>query len=392
MTAIKPKAAAPASVTIKDVAREAGVSVASVSRVMNGHDNVQAETRARILDVVERLRYAPHLGARELITKRTQVIGVLLPDLHGEFFSELIRGIDGAARERKLHLLLSSCHGGDAEMVEAIRAMRGRVEGLLIMAPHLDTSHLRERLPASVPMVFMNSRVPSGSPELSIDSYRGARAVVRHLAKRGHPQIAHIAGPSDNFDSHERLRGYRDQLASSLPDARALVLTGDFGEASGYAAGRALAAASARPAAVFAANDMMAIGCLAALTEAGLDVPTDIAIAGFDDIPLAAFVRPALTTVRANIAELGRRALQRLAASTDGVAAEPEATAPPLQQLLRPELIVRESCGAPDQTRTMPPHRRAARHGGPEDEDSTEPPIAGIASPLRTSPRPRPRS
>lgn len=356
------KPAAQKSMTIKDVAREAGVSVASVSRVMNGHGNVLPETKARILEVVARLNYTPHVGARELITKRTRVIGVLLPDLYGEFFSELIRGIDSGAREQKLHLLLSSAHGDAAEMLAAVQAMRGRVEGLLIMAPHLDASMLSERLDAATAVVFMNSQVDGRRPSLSIDSYEGARAMVRHLVRSGHRTIAHLSGPADNFDSHERLRGYRDELAASLPGAAPLVLPGDFGQESGHAAGLRLAElvqSGSAPAAVFAANDMMAIGCLAALEERGVRVPRDLAVAGFDDIPLAAFVRPKLTTMRVDIAELGRLALARLAS----VLEDPESDAPP--QLLRPEPVVRESCGAPPSARANP-SPRSVSPGAPD--------------------------
>ena len=355
-----PKPPIPKSMTIKDVAREAGVSVASVSRVMNGHGNVLPETKARILEVVARLRYTPHVGARELITKRTRVIGVLLPDLYGEFFSELIRGIDSGAREQKLHLLLSSAHGDAAEMIAAIAAMRGRVEGLLIMAPHLDTSLLSDRIDPSTSVVFMNSQVEDGRPCLSIDSYEGARAMVRHLVSCGHRSIAHICGPSNNFDSHERLRGYRDELAASLPEAEPLVLPGDFSQESGHGAGLSLAAMSPRPAAVFAANDMMAIGCLSALEERGLAVPLAIAVAGFDDIPLAAFVRPKLTTMRVDIAELGRSALRTLASAIE----DPQSDAP--RQLLRPEPVVRESCGASPSARATASLHPAASHGEPD--------------------------
>jgi LacI family transcriptional regulator len=327
--------------TIVDVAREARVSVASVSRVVNGHSNVTAETRTRILEVIERLRYVPHTAARSLITKRTHVIGVLLPDLYGGFFSELIRGIDAAAREHHVHLLLSSSHGDATEMAEAIRAMRGRVEGLLVLAPQLDAGGLGE-LDAEVPTVFMNSRVDDGvSSSLAIDSYGGARAMVKHLVSVGHRTIAHVTGPIDNFDSHERERGYRDELTASLPSARPHVVRGDFTETSGYAAGRMLGVATPRPAAVFAANDMMAIGCVSAFDALGLAVPRDIAITGFDDIPLAAFVRPALTTMRVQIVELGRGAVTQLAAAI----AHPGTTRP-VTTRLRPELIVRDSCGA----------------------------------------------
>jgi hypothetical protein len=215
----KARTTRPRASTITDVAREARVSVASVSRVVNGHANVTPQTRQRIVDAVDRLRYVPDTAARSLITKRTHVIGVLLPDLYGGFFSELIRGIDAEARRRELHLLLSSSHGNTGEMAAAIRAMRGRVEGLLVLAPQLDPAGLGE-LDAMVPTVFMNSRVDDGvSSSLWIDSYGGARAMVRHLVARGHRSIAHVAGPSDNFDSHERERGYRDELAAALPAA-----------------------------------------------------------------------------------------------------------------------------------------------------------------------------
>lgn len=360
----------PRAMTITDVAREARVSVASVSRVVNGHANVNPETRQRILEVVDRLRYVPHTAARSLITKRTHMIGVLLPDLYGGFFSELIRGVDAAARELRLHLLLSSSHGDASEMAAAIRAMRGRVEGLLVLAPQLDIAGLGD-LDPEVPAVFLNSRVDDGvSSSLSIDSYGGGRAMVRHLVSCGHRSIAHIAGPIDNYDAHERERGYRDELAAALPSARPLVIRGDFTETSGYAAGQALGARRARPSAVFAANDVMAIGCMAAFGALGLTVPRDIAVAGFDDIPIAAFVRPALTTMRVQIVELGRGAVQQLAAAIE----HPDQRRP-VTTLLRPELVVRESSGSrdgePDDTHAVAskkPSRgdrsRARRAGG----------------------------
>jgi len=369
----------PRASTITDVAREARVSVASVSRVINGHANVTPETRQRILEVVEQLRYVPHTMARSLITKRTHAIGVLLPDLYGGFFSELIRGIDAEARRQELHLLLSSSHGNTGEMAAAIRAMRGRVEGLLVLAPQLDAAGLGE-LDAVVPTVFINSRVDDGvSSSLSIDSYGGARAMVRHLVARGHRTIAHVAGPSDNFDAHERERGYRDELSAALPGSRPLVLRGDFTETSGYSAGRTLGTARPRPAAVFAANDVMAMGCLAAFDALGLVVPDDIAVAGFDDIPLAAFVRPTLTTMRVPIVELGRSAVTQLAAEI----AAPETTRP-ITRTLRPELVIRESC---DGTRSHAPRSsdQPLSDGG-HDARSRDP----SDSPARAE-RPRPR-
>jgi LacI family transcriptional regulator len=304
--------------TIKDVARIAGVSVASVSRALNGHDSVTDETRKRILKAAGDLRYVPHAGARSLITRRTDTVGVVLPDLYGEFFSELIRGMDSAARASNRHLLISSSHGSASEAALALRTLQGRVDGLLVMSPHADTSMLAANLPSTLPTVLMNTRIAAGSyAALSVDNYGGATAMMRHLLSIGYRKIAFISGPADNFDADERLRGYRDALAHQSGTTES-ILSGDFSEDSGYRAGLAVCARSDRPQAIFAANDMMALGCLFALTEHGVSVPNDIALAGFDDIPIARFVTPPLTTVRVRIADLGRLAFERLASLIDG--------------------------------------------------------------------------
>ncbi|MFZ5637179.1 MAG: LacI family DNA-binding transcriptional regulator [Pseudomonadota bacterium] len=325
------------SVTIRDVARVAKVSVATVSRALNGHDNVTEEVRRRVLAVAHELRYSPHHAARSLSSRRTHTIGVVLPDLHGEFFSELMRGIDQVARERGLHLLVSSYHGHPEEQASALRAMRGRVDGLLVMSPHAgDLDFLSENL-AALPAVLINSQPTDGDQiALGIDNYGGARTLVEHLIATGHRRIAFIAGPEHNFDAHERLRGFRDAMRA-IGQADPWVVPGDFGEASGHAAGRMLLDAKARPDAVFAANDMMALGCLFAFSQAGVRVPKDIALAGFDDIPLARYVVPSLTTMRVNIAELGAHAMRMLLDLRDGT--DPGHRQAPMV----PELIVRES-------------------------------------------------
>lgn len=329
------------AVTIRDVAREARVSVASVSRALNGSANVKVDTRHHILGVAARLRYIPDGAARSLITRRTQTIGALLPDLFGEFFSELIRGIDLAARSRGLHLLVSSSHGDAMEAAAALRAMQGRVDGLLVMSPHVDAAFLRDNLPDSLPAVLMNTAVENVRySTLNVDNYGGAFAMTQHLVGCGHRRIALIAGPDGNFDAGERLKGYRDALARSGQKIEAQILRGDFTEESGYHAGRQLLTAAKRPQAVFASNDMMAIGCLFALTEAGVQVPNDIALAGFDDIPIARFIHPPLTTVRVRIVDLGRNALERLAMQLE----KPDAAQAPAQTL-GCEIVVRASCG-----------------------------------------------
>lgn len=327
------------TITIKDVAREAEVSVATVSRALNGHDNVAEPVRKLVMETASRLRYQPHAAARSLSSRRTQTVGVVLPDLYGEFFSELIRGIDQVARAHRQHLLVSSYHGHPEEQGAALRAMRGRVDGLLVLSPYADRpGFLTDNLPDALPAVLINTQLPeSGYPALSIDNYRGATAMVEHLVESGHQRIAFIGGPADNFDARERARGYRDALARLAPKQSPWELPGDFDEASGYEAGRKVLEAEVRPDAVFAANDMMALGCLYAFNQAGVRVPEDIALAGFDDIPLARFVHPPLTTMRVNIAELGGMAMRRL---LQAIESGPDAAS---SQLLTPELIARDS-------------------------------------------------
>ncbi|HBK46419.1 MAG TPA: LacI family transcriptional regulator [Xanthomonadaceae bacterium] len=329
------------SVTIKDVARQANVSVATVSRTMNGHQHVAESVRERVLQVARSLQYIPHHAARSLSSRRTHTIGVVLPDLHGEFFSELIRGIDQVAREHGYHLLVSSYHGEPDEQRSALGRLPGRVDGVLVMSPYVGGSDPAAELPASLPSVLLNAdHAIAGRAALNIDNYGGARAMTRHLLDSGHRRIAFIAGPDDNFDARERLRGYRDELAGHQPGATPWILAGGFDEASGYRNGQLLAQGE-RPDAVFAANDMMALGCLFAFGHAGLKVPDDIALAGFDDVPMARYVNPALTTMRVDIAGFGASAmnllLERLSSAND---ANPTAPSSPE---IAPELIVRAS-------------------------------------------------
>ena len=325
--------------TIKDVAREADVSVASVSRVLNGVGRVGETTRQKILRTAERLHYVPHAGARSLITRRTATIGMVLPDFHGEFFSEMLRGADGEARSRGLHLLVSTSHGDTDEAAAAIRSMRGRVDGLLVMSPHLDAEFVSAHLPQTLPAVLLNAPAINGRPGINVEHYSGAATMVRHLAGRPRRRIAHIAGPAENIDAAERLRGYLDARPEPLGDA--YVIHGDFSMASGYAAAIALSRLRPLPDAIFAANDMMAVGCVEGLRSVGLDVPGDIAVGGFDDIPLSALIRPALTTMRIEVAALGALALRRLKALVDAPGSDE-----PGEDTIVPELVVRESCGA----------------------------------------------
>jgi LacI family transcriptional regulator len=263
------------SATIRHVAREAGVSVATVSRVMNESRLVAEGTRLQVLDAARRLAYVPHSGARSLITNRTSTIGVLLPE--------------------------------------------------------------------GFPLVLVNCSDESGRHDaITVANYDGAYAMTRHLVSRGHRRIAMITGTRRNLDATERLRGYRSALrdAGIAADA-ALEVNGDFSEASGFAAATQLASRPDRPSAVFAANDAMAIGALSAFRAAGLRVPEEIAVAGFDDIPMARFVDPPLSSVHFDISALGASATARL---LDAMS-RPESHAVS-RGILPTTLVVRRSCGA----------------------------------------------
>ena len=333
--------------TIRDVAERAAVSVASVSRVLTGAGAVTEATRARVMAAVTELKYVPHSGARSLSTSKTHTVGVILPDLFGEFFSELIRGMDLAARALGYHLIVSSSHDDADEASAAIRSMRGRVDGLIVLSPHLDAANLAASLAGSTPILLMNGGAnDAGRPSIVVDNHGGAVRAVEHLVAIGRRRIAHIAGPAGNLEAEARLAGYLEAMAAAgLPTT---VVDGEFSQASGHRAGVELAARAERPDAVFAANDNMAVGAMLALQDAGLRVPEDVAMVGFDDVPLASLVRPGLTTLRIEIAETGRRALERLVSFMNS-AGEAAAAA---CEVVRPELVVRPSSVAAHSSQT----------------------------------------
>ena len=321
-----------AEATIRDVARRAQMSVATVSRALNGFENVSEQARERIAAAVAELGYVPHAGARSLSLARNNAIGVVLPDLHGEFFSEIVRGMDREASRRGYLLLLSTLHAGGEQATNAMRAMRGRVDGLIVMAPHLGADELSAALPTGLPSILINTRAGAGQhPSIHLDNAAGVRAVVEHLASLGRKRLIHIAGPADNIDAQEREAAFREAVAAHGLEGR--IVRGDFEMESGEAAIRRLLAEAIEFDAVFAANDNMAIGTLEALRAAGKRVPEEVAVVGFDDIPLARHM--GITTVRVRIAELGERALQRL---VDGFSKDQGG-----DELHAPELVIRST-------------------------------------------------
>lgn len=334
------------SVTIKEVAKKAGVSTATVSRVFNNAGAVDEVTRRRVKEIAHEMRYTPNALGRSLSMKRTDAIGLLLPDLYGEFFSEVIRGADQAAQQNRYHLLVSSSHTTREALQAALQVMRGRVDGLIVMSPSIDAHTLKENLPKTLPVVLLNCLVADDSfDSFNIDNFTGAHEMVRHLIQHGHQRIAVIKGTEKNLDADERLRGYRQALREAhAQQDQCFEVLGNFSEASGYEAAKKILALLPRPSAIFASNDAMALGALSALREMGVAVPQEIALAGFDDVPLSRYLTPALSTVNVPISDLGAIAIQKL------IHAFTEKNAHVKQHALVPtNLVLRESCGCSKQ-------------------------------------------
>ena len=330
-----------ASPTIRDVARLANVSVATVSRALNGHDNVAEAVRKRVVEIASSIDYSPHHAARSLSRGRTHTVGVVLPDLPCEFFARLMCGIDAAARERGLQLLVSGHHRSADSQAAAVRVMRGRVDGLLAISPYAGLDIAAANLPRSLPVLLLDSdpaveRVST----LCVDNHAGAMAMMRHLVDQGYRDIAFISGRVPHFNATERLRGYMDAMAELLPGVRPRVVQGDFDVQSGSHAGEELIAGPQRPDAVFAANDMMALGCMFAFQRAGLRVPEDIGLAGFNDIPLASCTSPPLTTMHIDLSRLGSDAFDMLLDRMEG---DGETRG----RVVQPQLVVRGSTTRP---------------------------------------------
>jgi LacI family transcriptional regulator len=328
--------------TIREVAKRAGVSIATVSRVLNDVGPVEERTRQHVQKAARELHYVPNPFGRGLSRQKTEALGLLLPDLYGEFFSEVIRGADQLAQQHHYHLVVSSSHSNREEIEAALRMMRGRVDGLVIMSPHIDAHSLDTNLPHNLPVTLLNCHVEGDAfDSLNIDNFGGSYQMTRHLLDHGHKRIAIIKGTEHNLDAEERLRGYRQALQTGGGESGdQWEIHGSFSEASGFEAVGHILDLSPRPTAILASNDSMAIGALSALRDAGVQVPGEIALVGFDDIPVCAFLTPALTSVHVGIYDLGVLAIENVLRAVQEKNAHTKH-----QAVLPTTLAVRESCG-----------------------------------------------
>jgi LacI family transcriptional regulator len=333
--------------TIADVAAAAGVHPSTVSRVLSagGPSSIAGATARRVTAAADRLGYRPSAIARSLRLRRTLTLGMLVPDITNPFFSSIIKGAEDAARGRGYNLIL--CNTEDLPEREAsyLAVLRERqVDGLLIASSRMGNATITGLRRDRFPFVLLN-RSARAAADLAVlvDNKAGAEAVVAHLAGLGHLRVAHIAGPSTTTTGAERGAGFIAAARANglATDRRLLIEAEAFSEAAGYTAARALLAREDRTTAIFAANDLIAIGALAAVREAGLRVPHDISIVGFNDIPLAGLLEPALTTVRVPQLEMGQRAAELLVARLEGRQHGPG------RVILPTTLIVRASSAPP---------------------------------------------
>ena len=324
-----------------DVAKLAGVSVQTVSRVLNDGDYVAATTRERVLKAIALLGYKPNVAARTLVTGRSRMIGVASYDttLYGP--ASTLAAIERAAHSADYFTSIVTLQSLDREsLASAIeRLQQAHVDGILVVAPLTTAVNTLPYLATRVPLVAVETGPDEGVPVVAIDQRAGAILATRHLLNLGHQTVHHLAGPDGFLEAHQRLTGWRETLEAveaRIPP----IVTGDWSARSGYEAGTRLLEQHA-PTAVFSANDQMALGLLRALKEAGLRVPHDVSLVGFDDIPEAAYFNPPLTTVRQDFGEVGRRGVQLLLNqfNNDGL----EAT----HETIEPELVLRDSTGPP---------------------------------------------
>jgi DNA-binding LacI/PurR family transcriptional regulator len=323
---------------ISDVAARAGVHPSVVSRILSGDDrlSVRPETRSRVLATVERLQYRPNRAARALRTARTMAIGIIVPDLANATYAETARGAEGESSRHGYILLIAT-----GSVFERLALLDGRVDGLLYA---IATSEPLAQVPLTEgpPRVLVNRHEPGMGPSVTVDDARAAAMATGYLADLGHTAVAHIAGPADVDTGRRRAAGFSSEL-----DRRGITVPGEwvvptsFDEQGGYAAASELLTRETRPTAIFAANTRAAVGAMAAAHALGLSIPRDLSIVGFDEVPIADFLEPPLTTLRRPLAMMGAHAVRLLLELMAGREVESEMLDAPS------ELIVRSSTAPP---------------------------------------------
>jgi LacI family transcriptional regulator len=330
--------------TIFDVAKRANVSIGTVSRVLNNRDRVSAETRERVLLAIRELDFHSNAFAQGLASQQTDTIGLVIPQVNDPFYFGIVRGIEDTVTAAGYSLLIASQPNHTSENHYMRLFRRGHVDALILTAIDVSPTEIQEMTKSGLPIILVQQDAGRHVSAVQVDNYSGACAMTEHLLEHGYRRIAYITGTDHTPDNKERLRAIRDTLAAhglTLPNE--LIFHGDYLRGSGGAAMQKILNLPEHPQAVFAGNDQMAADAIVAAQERGLRVPEDIAVVGFDDVPLASYVSPALSTVHQPIYEQGvyaaRTALDMLKSGGE----KQPLTLPRI--ILPTTLVIRRSCG-----------------------------------------------
>jgi LacI family transcriptional regulator len=304
------------NVTIYDVAREANVSMATVSRVVNGNPNVKPATRKKVVEVIERLGYRPNAVARGLASKKTTTVGVIIPDISNIFFAELARGIEDIATMYKYNIILSNSDQNTEKELHLLNTMLGKqVDGIVFMGGNITEEHVREFEMSPVPIVLAGTVEDSEKvPSVNIDYQAAAYDAVKELIDKGHKKVAYVSGPfHDKINNDAKLPGYKQALEEAgIPYNEDLVIEGDYTYDSGLEAWQRLSELNDKPTAVFAGNDEMALGVVHGAQDEGVNIPEEAEIISFDNTRLALMVRPQLTSIVQPLYDIGAVAMRLL--------------------------------------------------------------------------------
>ncbi|MBE2267621.1 MAG: LacI family DNA-binding transcriptional regulator [Anaerolinea sp.] len=330
--------------TIFDVAKHAGVSIGTVSRVLNNRDRVSQATRERVLRAIRELDYHPNSFAQGLASQQTDTIGLVLPQVNDPFFYEIVRGVEDVVTAAGYSLMIVSQPRQTSESHYGRMFRRGIVDAMILASVDVYPDEIREIIAGGVPVTFIQQNPGKDVPAVMIDNYGGMAELTTHLIGHGYKRFAYITGTNHTPDNAERLRAVRETLEGHglhLPKER--IVEGNYLRGSGYRAMFNLLDLAERPDVVIAGNDQMAVDAILAAQERGLTVPDDIAVTGFDDVPLASYVNPPLTTVHQPIFEVGGQAA-RLALDLVRAAAGGKTPISP-RVILPTTLVIRRSCG-----------------------------------------------
>jgi DNA-binding LacI/PurR family transcriptional regulator len=336
------------TVSIKDIARMAGVSHSTVSRALRDSPLVSVETKARIQRLARDMGYSPDAQARSLVMGRTCTVGVVVTTITDPFIAEVVQAIENTAHDHDYTVILASSNAEPEREIAAVEMLQSkRVDGVIVTSSRVGATYQENLDRLGVPIVLLNSHSQQSGPytfSISVDNRHGGYLATEHLAELGHRRIGYVAGPADHSDDLDRLAGYRlalDQMGIAFEQA--FVVPGSGRADGGECALARFMALGTRPTAVFCYNDMTAIGLMRAVRQVGLHVPGDLAVVGFDDIPFAAYVRPALTTIAQPKLEMGQQAMEMvLALLADGHQPGGKVA----NVVVQGRLVVRESSGA----------------------------------------------